>query len=205
MPRINLLPWRDEERKERKLQFLIALGGATLVAILLAFLSYLMFSSMIDGQQRRNDRLRAEIKSLDKQIEEINSLESAKQKFIARMEIIEKLQRSRPEIVHVFDEIVKTLPDGAYLTGVKQTDLKFKFDGVAQSATRVSTFMRNIDSSEWLKNPELQVIAADATGGSSFTVVADEVPNGADTGPQAAPGPRPGAPRNGGVRRGVSP
>jgi type IV pilus assembly protein PilN len=205
MPRINLLPWRDEERKERKLQFLIALGGATLVAILLAFVSYLMFSSLIDGQQRRNDRLRTEIKSLDKQIEEINSLESAKQKFIARMEIIEKLQRSRPEIVHVFDEIVKTLPDGAYLTGVKQTDLKFKFDGVAQSATRVSTFMRNIDSSEWLKNPELQVIAADATGGSSFTVVADEVPSGADTGPAAAPGPRPGAPRNGGVRRGVSP
>src|ERR1700727_2455729 len=173
MPRINLLPWRDEERKERKLQFLIALGGPTLVAIVLAFLGYLLFTSMIDGQQRRNDRLRAEIKSLDKQIEEINSLEGAKQKFIARMEIIEKLQRSRPEIVHVFDEIVKTLPDGAYLTGVKQTDQKFKFDGVAQSATRVSTFMRNIDSSEWLKNPELQAIAADATGGSSFTVVAD--------------------------------
>jgi type IV pilus assembly protein PilN len=206
MPRINLLPWRDEERKERKLQFLIALGGATLAAILLAFLGYLMFSSMIDSQQRRNDRLRTEIKSLDKQIEEINSLEGAKQKFIARMEIIEKLQRSRPEIVHVFDEIVKTLPDGAYLTGVKQTDQKFRFDGVAQSATRVSTFMRNIDSSEWLKNPELQVIAADGTtGGSSFTVVADEVPSGGDTGPQAAPGPRPGAPRNGGVRRGISP
>ena len=188
MPRINLLPWRDEQRRERQLQFLIALGGATLIAILMAFLGYLMFTSMIDGQQRRNDRLRTEIKSLDKQIEEINSLEGAKQKFIARMEIIEKLQRSRPEIVHVFDEIVKTLPDGAYLTGVKQTDLKFKFDGVAQSATRVSTFMRNIDSSEWLKNPELQVIAADATGGSSFTVVADEVASGADTGPPAAPG-----------------
>jgi type IV pilus assembly protein PilN len=205
MPRINLLPWRDEERKERKLQFLIALGGATLVAIVLAFLGYLLFSSMIDGQQRRNDRLRAEIKGLDKQIEEINSLESAKQKFIARMEIIEKLQRSRPEIVHVFDQIVKTLPDGAYLTGVKQTDLKFKFDGVAQSATRVSTFMRNIDSSEWLKNPELQVIAADTTGGSSFTVVADEVPSGADASAPAAPGPRPGVPRNGGVRRGATP
>jgi type IV pilus assembly protein PilN len=205
MPRINLLPWRDEERKERKLQFLIALGGATLVAIVLAFLGYLLFSSMIDGQQHRNDRLRAEIKSLDKQIEEINSLESAKQKFIARMDIIEKLQRSRPEIVHVFDQIVKTLPDGAYLTGVKQTDQKFKFDGVAQSATRVSTFMRNIDSSEWLKNPELQVIAADTTGGSSFTVVAEEVPSGDDTGPQAAPGSRPGVPRTGGVRRGATP
>ena len=84
---------------------------------------------------------------LDKQIEEINNLETAKQKFIARMEIIEKLQRSRPEIVHVFDEIVKTLPDGVYLTGVKQTDKKLKFEGVAQSSTRVSSFMRNIDGS----------------------------------------------------------
>ncbi len=205
MPRINLLPWRDAQRKERQVQFLIALGAATLVAILLAFLGYLMFSSMIDGQQRRNDRLRAEIKSLDKQIEEINNLEASKQKFIARMDIIEKLQRSRPEIVHVFDQIVKTLPDGIYLTGVKQTDQKFKFDGVAQSATRVSAFMRNIDSSEWLQHPELQVIVADgSTGSSSFTVSADEIHNAADAA-APVPGNKPGAPKNGGVRRGVSP
>src|SRR5579863_2774167 len=190
MPRINLLPHRESRRRERKLKFFVALTAAAGAGVVTAFAAYLMYGSMIEGQQRRNDRLRAEIKTLDKQIEEINDLESAKQKFIARMEIIEKLQRSRPEIVHVFDEIVKTLPDGAYLTGLKQTDLKFKFDGVAQSATRVSTFMRNIDSSEWLKNPELQVIAADGTtGGSSFTVVADEVPSGGDTGAQAAPGP----------------
>jgi type IV pilus assembly protein PilN len=201
MPRINLLPWRDEQRKERQVQFLIALGGATLTAVLLAFLGYLMFSSMIDGQQRRNDRLRTEIKSLDKQIEEINSLETSKQNFIARMDIIEKLQRSRPEIVHVFDEIVKTLPDGTYLTGVKQTDQRFKFDGVAQSATRVSAFMRNIDSSEYLKNPELQVVAADGnTGGSSFTVFAEEVP----TAGAATTAPLPAA-RPGGVRRGSAP
>jgi type IV pilus assembly protein PilN len=198
MPRINLLPWRDEQRRERQLQFLIALGGATLFAILLAFLGYLMFTSMIDGQQRRNDRLRTEIKGLDKQIEEINSLEQSKQNFIARMEIIEKLQRSRPEIVHVFDEIVKTMPDGVYLNGIKQTDEKFRFDGVAQSSTRVSAFMRNIDSSEWLRNPELQVVAADpATGGQGFTVFADEIPNSADA-PEPA-GPKPG---KGGVRRG---
>ena len=177
MPRINLLPWRDEQRKERQVQFLIALGGATLVAILLAFLGYLMFNSMIDGQVRRNDRLRAEIKSLDKQIEEINSLESAKQKFIARMEIIEKLQRSRPEIVHVFDEIVKTVPDGAYLTGVKQTEQRFRFDGIAQSSTRVSSFMRNIDGSQWLRNPELEVVQATKGSGpgSSFTLSAYQV------------------------------
>ena len=201
MPRINLLPWRDEQRRERQLQFLIALGAAALVACLLAFLGYLMFSSMIDSQQRRNDRLRAEIKSLDKQIEEINSLETSKQNFIARMQIIEKLQQSRPEIVHVFDEIVKTLPDGAYLTSIKQTDQKFKFDGVAQSSTRVSAFMRNIDSSEWLKNPELQVVQADASGGQAFTVFADEIPNGADA-PEPASGAKPGMPRTG-VRRGA--
>ena len=188
--------WRDEQRRERQVQFLIALGGATLTAVLLAFLGYLMFSSMIDSQQSRNDRLRTEIKALDKQIEEINSLETSKQNFIARMDIIEKLQRSRPLIVHVFDEIVKTLPDGTYLTGVKQTDQKFRFDGVAQSATRVSAFMRNIDSSEYLKNPDLQVVAADGnTGGSSFTVFADQVANTGDAAPTPAPTGRPGADR----------
>jgi len=206
MPRINLLPWRDEQRKERQMQFLIALGGATLIAALLTFLGYLMFNSMIDGQQRRNERLRTEIKSLDKQIEEINSLEQSKQNFIARMDIIEKLQRARPEIVHVFDEIVKTLPDGTYLTGIKQTGQKFRFDGVAQSSTRVSAFMRNIESSQWLMHPELEVVAADPTsGGQSFTVFAEEVPNGGDTSSAAPAAPaKPGMARPG-VRRGVSP
>src|ERR1700728_3086807 len=158
MPRINLLPWREDQRKERKLAFMVALGVAAIAAIVTTFAVYLMFDSMISGQERRNAMLTAQIKKLDKQIEEINDLESSKQKFIARMEIIEKLQRSRPEIVHVFDEIVRTLPDGVYLTGVKQTEKKFKFEGVAQSSTRVSSFMRNIDGSDWLRNPELEVV-----------------------------------------------
>jgi len=180
MPRINLLPWREEQRKERKLAFGVAIGGATLAALLAAGATWMMVGSMIDAQDSRNERLREEIKVLDKQIEEINALESSKQKFIARMEIIEKLQRSRPEIVHLFDEIVRQLPEGVYLTGVKQTDKRLKFDGVAQSSTRVSTFMRNIDGSEWLKNPELQVVqtqnGASATG-ASFTLFADQVSN----------------------------
>src|SRR5579864_4274894 len=108
MPRINLLPWREEERKERKVKFMVALGAAALAACFMTFAIYLLYGSMIDSQERRNERLRTEIKILDKQFEEINDLENAKQKFIARMEIIEKLQRSRPEIVHVFDEIVRT-------------------------------------------------------------------------------------------------
>lgn len=177
MPRINLLPWREHERKERKVAFTVALGVSALAAAVVTFAVYLMFGSMIDAQERRNEQLRVEIKKLDKQIEEINDLESSKQRFIARMEIIEKLQRSRPEIVHVFDEIVRTLPDGVYLTGVKQTDKKFKFEGVAQSSTRVSSFMRNLDGSEWLRNPELEVVQTtkDKGPGSNFTLYAQQV------------------------------
>ena len=177
MPRINLLPWREGQRKERKVAFMVALGIAAGAAGVTAFAAYVMFGSMIDAQEHRNEMLRAEIKTLDKQIEEINDLETRKQKFIARMHIIEQLQRSRPEIVHVFDEIVRTLPEGVYLTSVKQNAAKLKFDGVAQSSTRVSSFMRNIDSSDWLKNPELEVVqtAKAGTAGSSFTLTADEV------------------------------
>jgi type IV pilus assembly protein PilN len=193
MPRINLLPWRDEERKERKVAFMVALGVSALGAMVMTFAIYLMFGSMIDAQEQRNEKLRAEIKKLDAQIEEINNLESSKQKFIARMEIIEKLQRSRPEIVHVFDEIVRTLPDGVYLTGVKQTDKKFRFEGVAQSSTRVSSFMRNIDGSEWLRNPELEVVQTGRDGktpGSNFTLYAQQV----STAGQDAPGRGKGKP-----------
>src|ERR1700736_1765713 len=186
MPRINLLPWREDERKERKVAFTVALGVSALAAVVVTFAVYLMFGSMIDAQERRNEQLRVEIKKLDQQIQEITDLENAKQKFIARMEIIEKLQRSRPEIVLVFDEIVRTLPDGVYLTGVKQTEKKFKFDGVAQSSTRVSSFMRNIDGSEWLRNPELEVVQTtkDKGVGSNFTLFAEQVSNaGQDDGP----------------------
>jgi len=179
MPRINLLPWREGQRKERKLAFTVALGVAALAAGLTTFVVYIAFGQMVEGQEARNEKLRGEIKAVDKQIEEINNLESSKQKFIARMTIIEQLQRSRPEIVHVFDEIVKTLPDGVYLTSVSQTSTKLKFDGVAQSSTRVSSFMRNIDASDWLKNPELEVVQTGKNSGpgSSFTLTAEEVPS----------------------------
>src|ERR1700758_3698291 len=170
MPRINLLPWREGQRKERKLAFLVALGVASLAAVLTSFAAYLLYGSWIESQEKRNQLMRVEIKTLDKQIEEINNLESEKQKFIARMGIIEKLQRSRPEIVHVFDEMARTLPEGVYLTGVHQTDRRLKFEGVAQSSTRVSSFMRNIDASQWLRNPELEVVQTTKGGpGSSFT------------------------------------
>ena len=183
MPRINLLPWREAQRKERKVAFMVALGGAAVCACVVTAAVYLLYTGMIDAQESRNEMLQAQIKILDRQIEEINDLEQTKRQFIARMEIIEKLQRSRPQIVHVFDQIVKTLPDGVYLTSVTQSGDHLKFTGVAQSSTRVSAFMRNIDSSQWMKNPTLEVIQS-STGafGSSFTLDAEATAESADAG-----------------------
>jgi type IV pilus assembly protein PilN len=177
MPRINLLPWRDQQRKERKLAFFVALGGAALGALVTAFAGYLLFKSMISSQEQRNDRLRAEIKTVDRQIEEINDLELQKQRFIARMQVIEKLQRSRSEVVHLFDEVARTMPDGTYLTAFKQDGKRLKFEGVAQSSTRVSTFMRNISGSQWMKDPELEVVESKPgnTVGNSFVLDASEI------------------------------
>jgi type IV pilus assembly protein PilN len=184
MPRINLLPWRDQQRSERKLHFFLALGGAVGLAALVAGAAYVMLGVMIDSQDNRNLRLKGQIKLLDAQIEQINDLEAQKQKFISRMQIIEKLQRSRPEVVHLFDEMVKVMPDGTYLTSIKESDNKLKLEGIAQSSTRVSSLMRNIADSQWMKNPELEVVQTknDAVG-SSFTLDAEQISvnNGDDT------------------------
>jgi len=190
MPRINLLPWREQQRRERRIAFFIGIGIAAGAALLVMFAAYLLLGAMIDAQDQRNLRLKGEIKVLDKQIEEINDLEAQKQRFIARMQIIEKLQRSRPEVVHLFDELVKAMPDGTYLTSIKQSGTKLKLEGVAQSSTRVSTLMRNIAASQWLRNPELEVVetAKDNTGGSRFVLDAEQISiAGADAEGGAAP------------------
>lgn len=177
MPRINLLPWREQQRKERRLGFYAALGTAAAVAAVAAFATYLLFGSLVEAQEARNSRLRVEIKVLDRQIEEINDLESQKQNFISRMQIIEMLQRSRPEVVHLFDELVKVMPDGTYLTSVVQNGTKLKLEGVAQSSTRVSTLMRNIAASQWLRNPELEVVETkkDNANASRFVLDCEQV------------------------------
>jgi len=188
MPRINLLPWRDQQRRERRVHFYVALGGAAVVSLVVAFATYLMFGQLIDAQEARNARLRAEIRVLDKQIEEINDLEQQKQNFISRMQIIEKLQRSRPEVVHLFDELVKVMPDGTYLTSVKQSGNALKLEGVAQSSTRVSTLMRNINDSQWLRDPELEVVQTNKDAvGNEFVLDAQQVTLGEDHSDDAAP------------------
>lgn len=184
MPRINLLPWREQERVERKKAFGVGMLGAAVAAMLVAAVGWLMMNQMMDAQRDRNNLLRAEITVLDKQIEEINSLEQQKQTFIARMQIIETLQRSRPEIVKVFDTFARIIPDGVYLTSLQQTGTQFKIQGVTQSASRVGNFMRAIAGSERLLQGELEIVQTGrGTGASSnFTLYAQQV-----TAPAAAP------------------
>ena len=158
MPRINLLPWRAQLREQRKKEFLTAILAAVLCGGALAYGYKLFVQAQISGQNQRNEVLHQEIATLDMQIEEINTLEAQKERLLARMEIIDQLQKSRPGVVHLFDELVNTLPEGTYLTEVRQTSERIEIAGSAQSSTRVAALMRNIDASEWLKDPGLDVV-----------------------------------------------
>lgn len=206
MPRINLLPWRQQERARRQREFGVFALGALAAAVAVTVLTSIVVSASIDRQRARNELLNTEIKELDRQITEILGLEAQKQRLQSRIEIIERLQRSRPEIVHVFDQLARTLPEGVYLTSVKQTAKKVELKGVAQSSTRVSTFMRNIEGSSWLENPELQVVETAkgaAISGSSFTLNATQKSTVVDDEATPARGParRPGAGPNRGAPR----
>lgn len=166
MPSINLLPWREAERKKRQRDFGVAVGGAVVAAVACVIGTMFFFNSLISNQENRNARLTAEIVELDKSIEEIDGLERQKERLLARMEIINQLQKSRPEIVHLFDEMARQLPEGVYLTGMKQTGSRIEISGVAQSSTRVSALMRQIDSSEWLDDPEVERVVTTQSGSS---------------------------------------
>jgi type IV pilus assembly protein PilN len=174
MPRVNLLPWRDAERKRKRQEFFLSIGAALAAAALVILVGRWQMTAAIEHQNERNQVLSDEIAQLDKQIQEILGLENQKRRLLARMEIIETLQRSRPEIVHVFDEIVRILPEGVYLTYLKQSGTRFEIRGVAQSSTRVSAFMRNIDTSEWLADPALQIVQRTGAGGADFTLFANQ-------------------------------
>jgi type IV pilus assembly protein PilN len=166
MPRINLLPWREAERKQRQRDFGVALAGGFAAAAICILGTIFAYSQMIDNQEQRNTRLTEEIANLEKSIQEIDGLERQKERLLARMEIIEQLQASRPEIVHLFDEIARQMPDGVYLTGMKQTGAKVEVRGVAQSSTRVSALMRQIDASDWMADPEVDRVETTTSGSS---------------------------------------
>jgi len=166
MPRINLLPWREDERKKRQRDFGVAMAGSVVAGIAVVLLTMFAYAQMISNQESRNQRLTNEIAELQKSITEIDGLERQKERLLARMEIIEQLQKSRPEIVHLFDEVARQLPEGVYLTGMKQTGSRVEVRGVAQSSTRVSALMRQIDASEWMTDPEVDRVETTQSGAS---------------------------------------
>lgn len=155
MARINLLPWRAERREQRKREFLMQLGIAAAGAVLAVILWAFWMNLRIDNQNERNAYLQGEIKQLDAQIAEIKDLEKTKSQLLARKQIIEQLQESRAQMVHLFDELVKTIPDGARLTSLKQATDTLTLDGVAQSNATVAQYMRSIEGSPWLGAADL--------------------------------------------------
>jgi type IV pilus assembly protein PilN len=158
MARINLLPWRAQRRKQQQKDFLSAILLAVAFNLAILFLVRSHFSRLIEYQTSRNQFLTSEITALDQNIREIESLESKKHKLIARMEIIQQLQVSRPEIVHLFDELARTLPEGVFINQLTQVEKKLTLTGIAQSNARVSAYMHNLESSAWLKEPLLNII-----------------------------------------------
>ncbi|WP_018948986.1 PilN domain-containing protein [Thioalkalivibrio sp. ALMg11] len=155
---INLLPWREKAREQRRKQFFAAVGGAAVVGVLLAFVGYSFIGALIDHQQSRNQMLESEIRELDRQIARIRDLDEQRAALIARMEVIQTLQAQRPEAVHLFDQLVETLPDGTYLNEIRQEGENVRLVGRSESNTRISALMRRIDGSPWLGSSNLQII-----------------------------------------------
>ncbi len=158
MASINLLPWREELRQQQQHDFVMSVVAAVLVTCFLFFLVYMQVEGMKEYQKRRNRMIQDEIKLVDKKIKEIRDIEQKKRKLMTKIEVIQKLQESRPEIVHLFDELPKSTPEGVFLTQFKQIGKKLVFVGKAQSNARVSAYMRGIEASDWLETPVLQVI-----------------------------------------------
>jgi type IV pilus assembly protein PilN len=158
MARINLLPWRTERRKQREREFYMMLLASGVVGVLALFALIGWMGARIDSQQERNAYLQTEIKSLDKQIEEIKELDKTKSQLLTRKQIIEQLQSNRSQMVHLFDEMVKTIPDGVRLTSLKQAGDILTLEGMAESNARVASYMRNIDNSPWMGRTDLRKI-----------------------------------------------
>ncbi len=164
MARINLLPWREQLREERKQRFLVTLAGVLIVAGGAVFLGDQYLNGAIEQQTARNDYVRKEIAVLDARIKEISELKTRRQQLLERMKIIQDLQGNRPIIGRVFDQLVRTLPDGVYFTGLKMTGKSIAIVGAAESNNRVSNLMRNLDGSEWLDAPNLTEVKALTAG-----------------------------------------
>jgi type IV pilus assembly protein PilN len=158
MANINLLPWRAERRKQREREFYMMLAGTAIAALAVLLAAIFWMSHLVDDQNGRNAYLQGEIKALDKKIEEIQELDKKRSALLTRKEIIEQLQSNRSQMVHLFDEMVKTIPDGTRLSSMKQAGETLTLEGVAESNSRVASYMRNIDGSPWMGRTDLRKI-----------------------------------------------
>ena len=191
MARINLLPWREQLREERKQRFLVALGAVLVGAAVLVFAGDQILNAAIDRQNARNDYVRKEIAALDARIKEISELKKRREELLERMKIIQDLQGNRPVIARVFDQLVRTLPDGVHFTALKMTGKSIAVSGVAESNNRVSTLMRNLDASDWLAAPNLTEVKALTAGAvdqaNVFQLTVQQTRPGEETVVQTAP------------------
>jgi type IV pilus assembly protein PilN len=165
--RINLLPHREQKRQARQRQFVSLAASLSVLALAVIALVHVVLVTRIENQQSRNALLKTEIVKLDEQIKEIDRLREQIQAVIARKQIVETLQANRSEAVHLIDQLVRQLPDGVYLTSIKQVGPKVQLVGYAQSNARVSTLMRNVESSPWIGQPELVEIRLVPAPGST--------------------------------------
>ncbi|MCK7549805.1 PilN domain-containing protein [Marinobacter koreensis] len=160
MAKINLRPWREELRAEKQKQFVVMLLGAMIIAAGLVFLWKSDMDSRIAYQQSRNAYIETAAKKLDAQIKEIENLKRKRDELLARMKVIQDLQGKRPVIVRIFDELVRTLPDGLFYTDLKRTGDTLQIVGMAESNNRISTLMRSFDESDWFADPNLSNVSA---------------------------------------------
>lgn len=201
MATINLLPWRAERRRQRERDFYAMLAAAAVSAVL-AWLAWgWWMDARIGDQESRNAYLRGEIKQLEGKLTEIKELETTKAKLLARKQIIEQLQASRSQMVHLFDELVRTIPDGVRLTTVKQTGSQLALQGLAQANGDVANYMRNLDASTWMQRSDLQKTEIKGTDkrnryefGVTVKLRSAEQPEGGDAAPGNKAPAKPDAP-----------
>lgn len=162
--RVNLLPWREMRRKEQDRQLLTIAVGAWILMGVIVFYAHMHVTSLIENQNKRNEFLNQEITKVEAEIKEIAELKKQRSDLIARMNVIYQLQSDRSQVVHLFDELARKLPDGIYFTSLRLVGKDIALLGVAQSNARVSALMRNLASSDWFTDPELEVITVKARG-----------------------------------------
>jgi len=162
--RVNLLPWREMRRKEQDRQLLTIAVGAWILMGVIIFYAHVHVSALIENQVKRNDFLNQEIAKVEKEIKEIAELKKQRADLIARMNVIYQLQGDRARVVHLFDELARKLPDGIYFSSLRNSGSNIALQGVAQSNARVSALMRNLSSSDWFADPELEVITVSLKG-----------------------------------------